>query len=330
MTRTIAVADIGGTNARFALATIAGRDVLSVGEPVTLGTSDHPTFADAWTDFARRSPGAEPDALGLAFAGPVDGGDIKLTNNDWRIDRASLAELGIDHAVIVNDFEAVANAVATLDDEWFAPLAGPPGPLPRHGVTTILGPGTGLGVAIVAHGGDGAWQAIATEGGHIGFAPDDAVEDRLVQELRPQFGRVSAERVASGPALADLHRMLTGNEAEHRDLWQSVLAGENGAVAATFDRWCAILGSVAGDLALAQGASGVVLAGGLGYRLRDRLPNSAFAARFAAKPPYEQRMAAVPVRMLTQPQPGLFGAAVAFARSPYCGIGDPPDSNSIP
>ncbi|HET9356104.1 MAG TPA: glucokinase [Sphingomicrobium sp.] len=314
MSRTIAVADIGGTNARFALAAIDGRDARLLGEPVTLATSDYPSFGDAWRAFAHANPDAEPNALGLAFAGPVDGGDIRLTNNAWSIDRDSLGALGIDFSVIVNDFGAIAHAVATLGDAHFEPLCGPAGPLSRHGVTTIVGPGTGLGVAMVVAR-DGDWTVIETEGGHVDFAPTDAVEDAILSYLRPILGRVSVERVASGPGLGHVHRALSGVEVEgDSGLWKRALNGEDQAVATSLDRWCAILGGFAGDLALAHGADTVVIAGGLGYRLRSVLPRSHFPDRFIAKPPFEERMRAIPVWMLAHPQPGLLGAAVAFAR----------------
>lgn len=314
MSRTIAVADIGGTNARFALAVIDGRDAHLLGEPITFATSDYPSFGAAWRAFAHANPDAEPNALGLAFAGPVDGGDIRLTNNAWSIDRDSLGALGIDRSVIVNDFGAIAHAVAVLGDPHFEPLCGPAGPLPRNGVTTILGPGTGLGVAMVVAR-DGDWTVLETEGGHVDFAPTDAVEDGILERLRPSLGRVSAERVASGPGLGHVHRALSGIDAEgDSELWKRALSGEDQALAQSLDRWCAILGGFAGDLALAHGADTVIIAGGLGFRLRGVLPKSRFPARFIAKPPFEERMRAIPVRMLAHPQPGLLGAAVAFAR----------------
>lgn len=315
MSRTIAVADIGGTNARFALAEIGGDAVVSLGPEATFATSDYPSFGDAWRAFLADRPGAQPDSLGLSFAGPVGGARVRLTNNAWTIDPDSLRALGIGQWVIRNDFGAIAHAAATLDDSYFEPLCGPSGPLPRDGVTTIVGPGTGLGAAIVVSR-DGGWSVIETEGGHIGFAPVDAVEERVLERLRERFGRVSAERLASGPGLANLHRAL-GNPDDSGDpaLWQRALDDSDGAARESLQRWCAILGSVSGDLALAHGATAVVVAGGLGFRLRHLLPGSAFGERFVAKDPYEDRMRSIPVRMLAHPQPGLLGAAVAFARA---------------
>ena len=309
MSRLIAVADIGGTNARFALARLDGQKVVSVGVPNTLQASHgSSSFGAAWKQFVGKLDGPAPDALGLAVAGPVEGDSVKLTNSDWTIDREGLRSLGIKEFRIINDFGAVAHAVTALGDEHFLHLCGPAGRLPREGVTTLLGPGTGLGVAMIV-GPEGDRRIVETEGGHIAFAPGDEAEEDMLRRLRPRLGRVEAENVASGPGLRNLQLGLTGAEPEGDDkaLWQNTDA-------VTLDRWCAILGGIGGDLALAHGADSVVVAGGLGYRLRDVLPDSGFAARFVAKGRFEERMRALPVRILDHPQPGLLGAAIAFAR----------------
>ena len=317
MSHTIAVADIGGTNARFALATIEGREVVSLGKPEIVSTSEYASFEDAWRSFADAHPGAEPDAIGIAFAGPVEDGRAKLTNNAWSVDRDSLRTAGIERAVIVNDFSAVAHAVAALGDAQLDPLCGPDRADPPR-VTTIVGPGTGLGVAMIVHSADDS-RVIATEGGHGDFAPTSDVEDRIVAALRQRFGRVSAERVASGPGLANLSEALNGStERDHKSLWQRALSGDDPSARALFDCWAAILGSFTGNLALAHGADRVVIAGGLGFRLRKILPGSPFAGSFLAKPPFEQRMSEIAVKMLAHPQPGLLGAALAFARAAHC------------
>ena len=146
--RKIAVADVGGTHARFALAEIDAGRVGSVGEPVTLKTSEHGSFQLAWQEFGRRAGIELPNELAIAFAGPVGGELLKLTNNPWVIRPALIKErLGVDRYTVVNDFGAVAYAVATLGDEHFRHICGPERPLPKQGVISIVGPGTGLGVA---------------------------------------------------------------------------------------------------------------------------------------------------------------------------------------
>ena len=305
MKRVIAVADIGGTNARFATAELDGVKVLSVSEPATLGTSHVSTFGEAWKVFVGKLGGEAPNALGLAFAGPVGDASIKLTNNDWEIDRAELRALGIEELRIVNDFGAVAHAIGALGEEHFRSLCGPIGPLPRNSVITVVGPGTGLGVAQIVSG-----KVVETEGGHAGFAPADEIEEQIHRDLRERFGRVEIEHLASGPGLSHIHRVLTGVERDDSELWAGVLDGNE---LEAFDRWCAILGGFAGDLALVHGADAVVVAGGLGYRLRDQLPKSKFQERFGAKGKFYKRMQSIPVRILDYPQPGLLGAAIAFA-----------------
>ena len=321
MTRSIAVADIGGTHARFALAEVDRGHVVSLGEPVTLRTAEHASFRTAWEEFSRLADRPLPDALGMAFAGPVGGELLKLTNNPWVI-RPALMEknLGVTQCRIVNDFGAIAHAVAELGDEHFLHLCGPDGGLPRDGVTTILGPGTGLGVAQLLY--DGAQShIIETEGGHVDFAPLDSLEDRILAHLRRSFRRVSVERIVSGSGLVNIYTALAAIEGravtppEDKALWSAALDGSDTLAAAALDRFCLSLGAVAGDLALAHGAKAVVIAGGIGYRLRDHLHKSGFDERFIAKGRFERRMEAFPVKLVTHPQPGLFGAAAAFARA---------------
>src|SRR3954452_11633277 len=148
MTRLVA-ADIGGTHARFALAQITAGRVISLDEPVKLQTSEHASFETAWEEFGRRK-GDLPADLAIAFAGPVVSEVLKLTNNPWVIRPSQLSErLGIERFVVVNDFGAVGHAVATLPQEHFRRICGPDRPLPDEGVISIVGPGTGLGVALL-------------------------------------------------------------------------------------------------------------------------------------------------------------------------------------
>jgi glucokinase len=319
VTRQIAVADVGGTHARFALAAIDGGRVIELAEPVTLKTSEHGSFQLAWQEFCRRS-GKHPSELAIAFAGPVGGELLKLTNNPWVIRPALIKErLGVDRYTIVNDFGAVAHAVATLGDEHFQHVFGPEQPLPEQGVTSVVGPGTGLGVAALLKKGDG-YEVIETEGGHVDFAPLDVLEDRILVELRRSFRRVSVERIASGRGLWNVYEALGAIEGlsltihDEKELWAAALAGSDSLANAALDRVCLTLGAVAGDIALAQGAAAVVIAGGVGLRLADYLPRSGFRDRFIAKGRFERRMDEMPVKLITHPQPGLIGAAAAFAK----------------
>ena len=318
--RQIVVADVGGTLARFALAGVAGSEVVSLGEPVTLKTAEHASFQLAWQEFGRRAGVDLPNELAIAFAGPVGGDVLKLTNNPWVIRPFLMKErLGVERFTIVNDFGAVAHAVASLGAEQFKHVCGPDTPLPSEGVISIVGPGTGLGVAALLRKTD-HYEVIETEGGHVDFAPLDALEDKILSQLRRHFRRVSVERVASGHGLWNLYEALGAIEKRdltfHDDkaLWPAALSGFDDLATAALDRLCLTLGAVAGDMALAQGAVAVVIAGGVGLRLADYLARSGFRDRFIAKGRFERRMGEMPVKLITYPEPGLFGAAAAFAR----------------
>lgn len=320
MTAIVSV-DIGGTHARFALAEVNEGRVTTLGDAVTLKTAEHASFQTAWQDFERITGGKLPRAAAIAIAGPVDADVIKLTNNPWIIRRSLVCEkLNVDSFVIVNDFGAVGHAVAQADAEHFHHLTGPDQDFASEGTLSIIGPGTGLGVAHVWRK-ESNYHVQATEGGHIDFAPLDAIEDAVLARLRKRYRRVSVERVVSGPGLVDLYETLAAIEGravqQHDDktLWQMGMSGEDSLAAAAIDRFCLSLGSVAGDITLAQGGfAGVVIAGGLGLRIKDSLVRSGFAERFRAKGRFEGLMSSIPVKLITHPQPGLFGAAAAYAQ----------------
>ncbi len=312
--------DIGGTHARFAIATSKADGSITMDEPVTLHTEDHASFQTAWEDYRAQKGGSLPDKVAIAIAGPVGGEVIRFTNNPWIIRPALIpAKLGCADYVLVNDFEAVAHAVARAGEDEFLHLTGPESPLKPTGRLSVMGPGTGLGVAHLYREPDGTYRVSATEGGHIDFAPLDPIEDAILARLRKRHTRVSVERVVSGPAIVDIYATLAaleGRAVKEQDdvaIWTAGMEGTDSLAAAAIDRFCLSLGAVAGDLALAQGGfAGVVIAGGLGYRLRDHLPRSGFAERFRAKGRFENLMAGIPVKLITHPQPGLFGAAAAF------------------
>jgi glucokinase len=315
----IVAIDIGGTHARFAIAQVHAGRVVALGTECTLRTAEHGSLQTAWEAFGATLGRPLPRAAGIAVAGPVQGEVLKLTNNPWVIRPAWIPrKLGAERYTLVNDFGAVAHAVAQLDEAWFRHLCGPDRGLPGTGVVSIVGPGTGLGVAQLLRRG-GHYHVIETEGGHIDFAPLDPLEDRILTQLRTRYRRVSIERVASGQGLTNLYEALAAIEdrpalfREEKALWQAAMAGEDSLAAAAFDRFCLSLGAVAGDIALAQGAEAVVIGGGLGLRLVDHLPRSGFRDRFIAKGRFERRMDEMPVKIITHPQPGLFGAAAAFA-----------------
>ena len=321
--------DIGGTHARFALASIGADGGIALGEPTTLKTDDFASLRTAWEEFARLCQGKVPKDAAIAIAGPVTGETVRMTNNSWVIHTGRIDEqLGLDRVTVINDFAAVTHAVARASEDQFQHLSGPDLPLPDNGTISVIGPGTGLGVAHLWRSGKGHYHVQATEGGHVDFAPVDALDDAILARLRAQYRRVSVERVVSGPGIVEIYRALAALEGrpipdfDDRKLWEIGLArpdaGGDSLAAAAVERFCQTLGSTAGDFALAHGASAVVIAGGLGYRIRDTLRDSGFAGRFRFKGRHEGIMAAMPVKIISHPQPGLFGAAAAFQRE-FCG-----------
>lgn len=315
---TLVAVDLGGTHARFAVAELReGRRPL-LGAPRKYRTADYPGLAAAWAAFAADEGGSLPQAASIAIAGPVEGDLIRFTNNGWTIQPALLArELGVGELTILNDFAAMAAAVGVLEEAELTYLGGPEGPLPAQGVTTVIGPGTGLGVAQLLRR-DGRRIVMPTEGGHVDFAALDGFEERLLARLRERHRRVSVERIVSGPALADIRATLAmiGNEPivpmDDATVWQAATEARDRVSAQALDRFVMAFGAVAGDLALAHGANAVVITGGLANRIVDRLQGPLFHDRFRAKGRFEARMAQFPIRLARHAEPGLLGAAAAF------------------
>lgn len=313
----IVAGDIGGTNARFARAVLEPGKRPRLETVRTYRTSAFPDLASAWRRFLADEGNSPISAASIAVAAPMDGGLIRFTNSPWVIEPAKLADqLNLDRVHFLNDFGAMAHAVAWLDPGAFTHLAGPAA-LPEEGVTTIIGPGTGLGVAILLRRG-GRYEVIETEGGHLDFAPLDPIEQQILDRLRNRFVRVSTERLVSGPGLGNLYEALAAVEAQPmlpRDdaaLWAAAIEGNDRLARAALDRLVLCFGAVAGDLALAQGANQLVIVGGLANRISDWLGSAPFHERFCAKGRYAQRMARFPIWLVQYDQPGLLGAAAAF------------------
>jgi glucokinase len=320
MNMELVAVDIGGTHARFAIAEVADGRVQALGDPITLKTAEHASLQTAWEAFGEQAGRPLPRAASIAVASPITGDVIRLTNNPWVIRPSLIPErLGAETWTIINDFGAIGHAVAQLPPEHFEHLCGPEAPLPDAGITTVCGPGTGLGVAQVLRT-DGRYMILSTEGGHIDYAPLDRIEDAIVKRLRGLYTRVSTERICSGPGIVAIYETLAELEGravpsrDDRTIWTEALDGTDSIALAALDRFCLAMGAVAGDLALAHGANAVVIAGGLGLRIKDRLIRSGFSHRFIAKGRFQSLMAGIPVKLITHPQPGLFGAAAAFAQ----------------
>lgn len=316
--------DIGGTNARFAIARKNGNGSIILSDMRTLKVAEHASFETVWEAYAASLGRPLPAIATIAVAGAIGGPRLNLTNNPWSIVPAQTqTHLGLQSLQFINDFAAIAYAVGYgaqhMPADQFRHVAGPDAPLPKKGAITILGPGTGLGVALLVLNEAGV-HIVPTEGGHMDFAPLDTLEDTILAELRRQFRRVSVERIVSGPGLVNIFAALARIERKpiHQltddALWQKIHAEDDRLAQAAFDRWCLSFGAVAGDLALAHGAHAVVLGGGIVPRIDDKLQQSGFHARFVAKGRFEKHMSAIPIRRMNFPEPGLLGAAVAGLR----------------
>ena len=271
----------------------------------------------AWAAFERDCGEPLPRNAALAIAAPIEGEILTFMNCDWRIRRATLAaDLGLDRLTLLNDFGAVAYAVSVLGPDSLESITGPGRAFPDEGVTTVLGAGTGLGVAMFRRSG-GDVTIIETEASHIAFAPLDAEEEGLRDSLAARYGRASVERVVCGPGLIDIYRYLGGgdwDETRPGDLWSAAIDGSDPVAARGLAILVRCFGAGCGDISLAHGAMGVAITGGLANRIKHLLQGAEFTERFLAKGRYRPRMTRIPVKLVTTEEPGLLGAAVAFHR----------------
>ena len=315
--KTLLVGDVGGTNARFAIAhMIDGRPVLDHHE--SFPAERYPTFLGGVKAFI---DGCEVKPTGgvIAVAGPVTDGEIDLTNSPWRVSEAELQTLGLDPVRLINDFEALAWGAPVVPAAELASL-GRPDEGEEHAAIAVLGPGTGFGVSALARDIHGNEIAMPSEGGHACFAPGDPVEDEILRILRRRYDRVSIERLICGPGLLNMHRALAeidGRETHIDDPAQittEALADPRSHCGATLARFCAVLGAVAGDIALTTGArGGVYIAGGIAPRILPFLKASPFRERFERKGRFQDYMAAIPTKVILHKHAALLGAArVAF------------------
>ncbi|WP_038951099.1 glucokinase [Bradyrhizobium genomosp. III] len=315
----ILLADIGGTNARFALIrSELDRGDLGNGDqtgPIDyVKVADFPTVREAIADvLARRSGGAQPQRAVLAVAGPVTNNRCVMTNSPWVIDGNELQPtLGFDSVHVLNDFEVVAWSLPALRPADLIPLGGQDG-LPGEPLL-VVGPGTGFGVSCLVER-HGARLAVVTEAGHATLPAENEREERVIACLRRRLGHVSIERGAlSGSGLQNLYEALAevdGAQVPHRDaaaITKAALEGTCPVSRATLEMFCAILGSVAGNLAVTFGArGGVYVAGGIVPRFPEFLLASAFRARFEAKGRFQDYLRNIPTKLVTKPDASFVG-----------------------
>lgn len=322
------LADVGGTHVRFAQ---LGKD----GRPFAvrcLALADFDTFEAALADYLAQSGARAITAAAIALAAPVGDGrrPVRLTNARWTIDPAALcARFGWSRVELLNDFAALAMSLPYLPATELGRVCG--GQAEARGVRAVIGPGTGLGVASLVAAGRG-WIAVPGEGGHVTLPATDAREAEIIALARREHPHVSAERLVSGSGLPLLHRCvcaidglpLAPETTSPEAIVAAALGGDAPACVATVDTFLALLGTVAGNLALTLGArGGIYLGGGILPRLATQLESSAFARRFVDKGRFAAYLADIPVYVILSMTPALIGAARALmpADDPACSAG---------
>jgi glucokinase len=310
------VGDIGGSNARFAIARREGGGV-ALDHIVAMRGADHPDLAAAIEHYLRTTGQQRPPAAAVAIAGPIVGDHAEITNHRaWSFPiEATRRRLGLERLKALNDFTAIALSLPHLQAADQRQIGG--GVATAGAPIGVIGPGTGLGVSGVVRTATG-WAALEAEGGHATFAPMSERESRVGDVLRARFGHVSWERVLSGPGLVNLYTglaQLDGQAAESLTPEAIDERGRNGSCTLcreALEIFCAALGTAAGSLALTLGArGGVFIGGGIVPRLGAFFDSSAFRPRFESKGRLSDYVRPIPTFLITAPYPGLIGAAAA-------------------
>ncbi|HVK31896.1 MAG TPA: glucokinase [Burkholderiaceae bacterium] len=311
--------DVGGTNARWAWQAGPGQ---APGRVQSLPTAGFATIADCIAAYLAAQGLPAPRELAFGIATAVTGDRVQMTNHAWSFSIEALnATLGTERVRVLNDFEALAHAVPLLGAGDLRAVGG--GTAQAGSTLAVLGAGTGLGVSGLVPDGHGGWRVIVGEGGHATLAATTAREASLLAVLRERFDHVSAERALSGPGLVNLYQALCaldGLAAEPLDAAQVVQRAldppatpTHAACAEVLQTFAALLGTVAGNLALTLGArGGVYIGGGIVPRLGERFAQLPFRERFEAKGRFRGYLAAIPTWVIMAESPALLGAARAL------------------
>jgi glucokinase len=311
------LADVGGTNARFAWQACAGAPLE---DQITLPTSGYDTLEAAMRDYLGRIDRARPVECAVAIANPVIGDQVSMTNHHWSFSISALrASMAFERLEVLNDFTALALALPGLQPQELRQVGGTR--VLAGAAKALLGPGTGLGVSGLVPDGHGGWIPLQGEGGHVSLAPATPRELVVVEALTRRYGHASAERAVSGMGLVDVHLALCEADGELlAEPWsaarisEAALSGQDARCAEALSMMCAFLGSVAGNLALTLGAKGgVFIGGGIVPRLGEWFERSPFRERFEAKGRFRAYLEEIPVWVITAAQsPALAGAAKAL------------------
>jgi glucokinase len=309
------VADIGATNARFGLVS-PKRVVLHTR---TLAVADHPTIADAIGIYlGERGALPMPHQGALAIASAITGDRVAMTNHPWSFSISALkSQFGFDRLEVINDFTALALALPHLSSADRQPVGGG---APVTGTPIgVLGSGSGLGVSGLIPSGAG-WISLSSEGGHATMAAASDRESAVLDHMRRNFDHVSAERVLSGPGLVNLYNTLAALDGVSSRGYTAAQITDPGIGAAdplcaeATSLFCAMLGTMAANLALTLGArGGIYIGGGIVPHLGQRFAESPFRARFEAKGRFSHYLAAIPTWVVTHPLPAFLGCAAVLS-----------------
>jgi glucokinase len=309
--------DIGGTNARFARQLAPGAPIQDV---AVYPGKDYATLQEAMQRYVADHGFEMPRWCAIGIANPVVGDHVQMTNHSWAFSIEGMRRaLGMERFLVINDFTALAYSLPALGAEDLRQMGGGQ-PVPGAALG-LLGPGTGLGVSGLLAGPAGRGVVpIVGEGGHVSLCPADDVEAAAIAILQRRFGHASAERALSGPGLLNLYQALAELRGvapptlEVQAITQAALDGSDALCGEAVAMFCALLGSVAGNLALTLGArGGMYIGGGIVPRLGERFDRSAFRARFEAKGRFHSYLAAIPVYVVqAKTSPALLGASRAL------------------
>ena len=304
------VADVGGTNIRLALVASASGKLEQLR---TYQCADYPEIVDVIKQYELDVSFQAKHAV-IAIACPTEQDWIEMTNHSWKFSKQALQQqLGLERLDVINDYTAISQALPELDESQLVKLGG--GSVQAFAPKAVLGPGTGLGVAHLGYA-EGRWLSFPGEGGHVDFAPSNELEIDLLKMFIEKYGHVSYERFLCGQGLVDIYTALClleevePQELAPKEVTQGAVDGSCEYCQRAFELFCKILGGHAGNLALNFAATGgVYVAGGILPRFVELLQNSGFRKRFEAKGRFVDYVKAIPTFLITEPQPGLVGAA---------------------
>ena len=308
------IADIGGTNARFALIREGSLDPRFI---VNLSVDDYVSIDLAIDAYLTQVDAVTPTKFCIAIACPTHNDSIKMTNNGWAFSKEALRQrFNLERLDVINDYAAMAFAAANLTEDQVVQV-GQGEPLDNFPIA-VLGAGTGLGVSGLVRA-KGLSMPVVSEGGHVDFAPTTEQEIEILRWLMRHYDHVSAERLVSGMGIQNIYHALADLRDEKVEaispaaISQLALVSSDRLALDTLEQFCQIYGSVAGNLALSYGAQGgVFVTGGIVPRMLDYFQTSGFRERFTAKGRFSDYMSTIPTYVMVAEQPGLIGAAAAL------------------